>query len=68
MTPEEYQRRQAEACPSGPDEPCTFTQPLHVHGSSGPDGKCVCYPGHQMGCTCDIDWEELHNLAEEARG
>lgn len=43
MTKEEYDRRMAEACPHGPDEPCT--QPHRI-----------------VGCTCDIDWEEIHEL------
>ena len=39
------------ACPHGPDEPCTCNGCWH----------CT---GHVVGCTCDIDWDELaeHHL------
>lgn len=33
-----------EAIPHGPDEPCTC------------DGCWAC-EGHELGCTCDIDWD-----------
>ena len=33
-------------CPHGPDEPCTCT-------------GCRACPGHVIGCTCDINWDEI---------
>ena len=52
----EYHRRTAEACPHGPDEPCTCPG---CH-----DGETGC-AGYTVGCTCDIDWEALHELTLE---
>lgn len=54
MTREEFERRMALACPHGPDEPCTC------------DGCGAC-AGHERDCTCDIDWDEIHELREFER-
>ena len=41
----------ALACPHGPDEPCTCK-------------GCGACAGHKLGCTCDIDWDEIHELVD----
>jgi len=54
MKREEYKRRMAEACPHGPEEPCTC------------DGSCgaeMC-KGNTIGCTCDIAWDEIAELKD----
>jgi hypothetical protein len=61
MRPEEYRQRMAEAVPHGPDEPCT------CDGLTTGGERCVCWPGHVVGCTCDIDWEAAHELSMENR-
>jgi hypothetical protein len=51
MTPEERAERLKKACPHGPDQPCTC------------DGCWAC-TGRVVGCTCDIDWDELAELRQ----
>lgn len=50
----EHHRRMTDACPHGPDEPCTCPG---CH-----DGEMGC-TGYTVGCTCDIDWEVLYELS-----
>ena len=35
--------------PHGPDEPCTCV-------------GCWACAGHEMGCTCDIDWDAMAEM------
>lgn len=50
-TQEEWQAAMDKACPHGPDQPCTC------------DGCGAC-TGHEVGCTCDIDWETIYWLRQ----
>ena len=52
----EYKRKVALACPHGANEPCTCPG---CH-----DGETGC-TGYTVGCTCDIDWDALHELSRE---
>jgi len=54
MSPEviEHHRRMTEACPHGVNEPCTC------------DGCWAC-AGRVVGCTCDIDWDVMYELARD---
>ena len=58
---EEYNRAMAKAMPHGPEDPCSCTG-TNIHGQ-----PCVC-EGHVIGCTCDIDWEEVRLLKERYYG
>jgi hypothetical protein len=40
--------------PHGPDDPCT------CDGFTTNGDECFCYPGHVVGCTCDIAWDCEH--------
>jgi hypothetical protein len=45
--------------PHGPDEPCTCDG--YAASPPNPPGtKCTCWPGHVVGCTCDIEWDCPH--------
>lgn len=45
----EYVKRMNEAVPHGPEEPCTCS-------------GCWACKGRVIGCTCDIDWDEMFSL------
>ena len=47
--------RRARACPHGPDEQCTCN-------------GCASCTGHERGCTCDIDWDELTEIRLDQAG
>lgn len=51
-----FKERMREACPHGPNDPCTCNG-FTVNGS-----RCICFPGHIVGCTCDIDWDRIFEL------
>lgn len=58
MSEETREERMARAFPHGPDEPCTcdgYTSHRETWGT--PQGRCVCWPGRELGCTCDIEWD-----------
>lgn len=55
----EYERLMKEACPHGPEEPCACNG--YVNGDPA-QGKCTCFPGGIVGCTCDIAWDSLADL------
>lgn len=45
------EERMRRAFPHGPAEPCT------CDGTTRDGSRCVCWPGHVVGCTCDIEWD-----------
>jgi hypothetical protein len=50
----EWDARMAAAVPHGPDDPCTCP-------------GCWACAGQVVGCTCDIDWDEMTELHRAGR-